>query len=307
MHLPTLRQLHYLTVLAELKHFGKAAEKCFVTQSTLSAGIHDLEELLGAPLLERTNRKVLVTPLGKEIAQRAQTILSLSEDLVERAKSESNPLSGRINLGIIPSISPFLLPIVLPKLRVSLPDLELVLTEQQSEQLIKQLHSGELDAAIMAFPYDIGTLQHTLFGEETFWVALPKQHPLTSYDAITPSQLPNDKLMLLTEGHCLRDHALSVCNRPSTNYRTSMEGTSLYTLIEMVAGGLGITILPEMAIHSDMVQKADIVVRPFKSGKNTIGRKLGIVWRSSYKGDAVIEQLEQHFTQGLKHRHSEEA
>lgn len=303
MHLPTLRQLYYLTVVTELKHFGKAAEKCFVTQSTLSAGIQDLEDLLGAPLLERTNRKVLVTPLGKEIAERAQTILSLSEDLVERAKNESDPLSGRIRLGIIPSISPFLLPIVLPKLRAALPNLELVLTEQQSDQLIKGLQAGEIDVAVLAFPFDTGTLQYALFGSEPFWVALPKQHPLAKQDFINASQLPNDKLMLLTEGHCLRDHALSVCNRPNTHYRTSMEGTSLYTLIEMVAGGLGITLLPEMAIYSDMVQNADITVRPFKPSRKIVGRELGLVWRSSYKGDVVIEQLQQHFKQALKLRH----
>lgn len=299
MHLPTLRQLHYLTLVAELKHFGKAAEKCFVTQSTLSAGIQDLETLLGAPLLERTNRKVLVTPLGKEVAIRAQTILSLAEDLVERAKFENNPLSGRLHIGIIPSISPFLLPKVLPTLRTDLPDLELVLIEQQSDELIKQLNTGEIDLAVMAFPFEIGSLKHAKFGSEPFWVALPKDHPLCENDNITASHIPNEDLMLLTEGHCFRDHALSVCQRPSTQYRTSMQGTSLYTLIEMVAGGLGVTLLPEMAIHSDMVKSADIEVRPFISDKKVAGRELGLVWRNSFHADELIKHIKQHFAAAI--------
>ncbi|WP_289282200.1 LysR family transcriptional regulator, partial [Methylophaga sp. UBA5088] len=145
MRLPTLRQLQYLTAVVEEKHFGHAAEKCFVTQSTLSAGIQDLEQLLEVSLLERTNRKVLPTPIGEEIASRAQQILSLSEDLVDLALSEKNPLSGRIKIGIIPTISPFLLPKVLPTVRKQLPELEIVLIEDQSERLLDQLESGNID------------------------------------------------------------------------------------------------------------------------------------------------------------------
>ena len=155
MNLPTLRQLKYLTAVVSLKHFGKAAEQCFVTQSTLSAGIQDLEALLGAPLLERTNRKVLVTALGQEVAQRAQHILSLATDLVDVAELEKNPLSGRLRVGVIPSISPFLLPKALPNLRKKMPQIELVLIEEQSERLIKQLNECEIDLAILAFPFDI--------------------------------------------------------------------------------------------------------------------------------------------------------
>ncbi len=291
MHLPTLRQLHYLTVVAELKHFGKAAEQCHVSQSTLSAGIQELESLLGSPLLERTRRKVLVTPLGEEITRRARHILSLSADLVDLAKFEHSPLSGRLRIGIIPSISPFLLPKSLPKIREKLSNIEIVLLEQKTDGLIEQLHSGDIDLAVMAFPYDIGQLKHQIFGKESFWVALPKAHPLADKDIIEPSELKLDELMLLTEGHCLREHALSACQLPATSHRRTMQGTSLYTLIEMVAGGLGITLLPDMAVKSDIVKHVDIVIKPLHTYDDQSVRELGLVWRPSFKADDAIKQI----------------
>lgn len=293
MSLPTLRQLHYLTTLVEVNHFGQAAEKCFVTQSTLSAGIQDLESTLGASLFERTNRKVMPTALGLEIASRAKQILSLSADLVDLAKSESNPLVGRIRIGVIPSISPFLLPKVLPTIREQLPELELVLIEDQSERLLTSLRNGDIDLGILAFPFDIGDLNKQLFAQEQFWVAMPKNHPLTNHEAIDPSDLPLDDLLLLSEGHCLREHALSACKLPSTSHRTSMQGTSLYTLIEMVAGGLGITLIPEMAINSDMVKRADIEIRPLNGSGTNPMRSLGLVWRPSYRRVSTLKELAQ--------------
>ena len=298
MNLPTLRQLRYLTAVVATKHFGKAAEQCFVTQSTLSAGIQDLEALLGAALLERTNRKVLVTALGQEVAQRAQHILSLAADLVDVAEIEKNPFSGRLRIGVIPSISPFLLPKALPILRKEMPQMELVLIEDQSERLVKQHNEGEIDLAILAFPFDVGQLEHSIFASETFWVALPVNHPLASSDGIEASRLPVDDLLLLSEGHCLREHALSACSLPSTTQRTSMQGTSLYTLIEMVAGGLGITLIPEMAITSDMVTHADISLKPLLAKEKPV-RELGLVWRSSYRSTAAIDILSTHFAQAL--------
>ena len=299
MNLPTLRQLRYLTAVVSLKHFGRAAEQCFVTQSTLSAGIQDLEKLLGAKLLERTNRKVLVTELGVEVCQRAQQILSLSADLVDIAQFEKSPLSGRIRMGIIPSISPFLLPKSLPNIRLQLPQLELLLIEEQSDQLIKKLNEGEIDLAILAFPFDIGHLAHSIFASESFWVAMPKDHPLTVSTTINASELPIDDLLLLTEGHCLREHALTACDLPATRHRTSMQGTSLYTLVEMVAGGLGITLIPEMAINSEMVTHADITLRPLVAQEKPT-REIGLVWRSSYRATASIELLCKHFTAALR-------
>lgn len=299
MNLPTLRQLQYLTAVIELKHFGRAAEQCFVTQSTLSAGIQDLEQLLGSTLLERTNRKVLPTGLGLDIAERAQDILSLSADLVDLAHSENSPLSGRIRIGVIPSISPFLLPKALPLIRKQLPKLDLVLIEDQSEHLLTQLKAGEIDVAVLAFPFDINGFSHQIFAEESFWVALPSDHPLRSKSQINAEQLPVNDLLLLSEGHCLREHALSACQLPTTAQRTSVQGTSLYTLIEMVAGGLGITLIPGMAINSDMVSHADISIKPLVSKTNKPMRELGLVWRSSYKRLETIEQLSHYFSSAL--------
>ena len=303
MHLPTLRQLHYLTILVETKHFGRAAERCFVTQSTLSTGIQELENLLGAPLLERTNRKVLVTSLGYKIAQRAQHILALTTDLVDCAKFEQEVLSGRLRIGLIPTISPFLLPKALPTLRQQLPRLELRLIEQHSEQLLNSLNAGEIDLAVLAFPYDVGQLPHEIFASENFWVVLPPQHLLAKQSEIQASQLSIDELMLLSDGHCLREHALSACHFPTTMHRKAMQGTSLYTLIEMVAGGLGVTLIPEMAVHSDMVKHTDVVIRPLVPSNDKTLRHIGLVWRSSYQTGETVETIKQHFAAALDHQH----
>jgi LysR family hydrogen peroxide-inducible transcriptional activator len=300
MNLPTLRQLQYLTAVIELKHFGHAADHCFVTQSTLSAGIQDLESILGTTLLERTNRKVMPTNIGIDIAKRAQYILSLSSDLVDIARSEKNPLTGRIRIGVIPSISPFLLPKALPSIRQQLPDLELVLIEDQSERLLTQLRAGDLDVAILAFPYDITGLSHSIFADEQFSLAMPTQHPLASLERIQVSQLPVDELLLLSEGHCLREHALSACQLPTTLQRTSVQGTSLYTLIEMVASGLGVTLIPEMAVSSDIVRHADITLRPLINKSNKPMRELGLVWRPSYTRQSTLDALASHFSDALK-------
>jgi len=299
MNLPTLRQLHYLTAVIELKHFGRAADQCFVTQSTLSAGIQDLETILGTTLLERTNRKVIPTSIGIDIANRAKHILSLSSDLVDIAHSERSPLTGRVRVGVIPSISPFLLPKALPIIRQELPDLELILVEDQSERLLGQLRAGEIDIAILAFPFDLAGLSHRVFAEEQFWLALPKSHALSSHQQIQADELPVNELLLLSEGHCLRDHALSACQLPTNLQRTSVQGTSLYTLIEMVSSGLGITFIPEMAINSDMVQHADIEVRPLENTLNTPMREIGLVWRPSYSREATLDALATHFAEVL--------
>ncbi|MCX4192418.1 hydrogen peroxide-inducible genes activator [Methylophaga sp. OBS1] len=300
MRLPTLRQLQYLTAVVEEKHFGHAAEKCFVTQSTLSAGIQDLEELLEVSLLERTNRKVLPTPIGEEIAGRAQQILSLSEDLVDLAQSERNPLSGRIQVGVIPTISPFLLPKVLPTVRQQLPDLEILLIEDQSERLLDQLEAGSIDVAVLAFPFNIRGLTHRIFAQEPFWVALPKQHRLAQKKALRADELPTNELLLLAEGHCMREHALSACQLPASAQRKSVQATSLYTLIEMVASGLGITLIPDMAITSDMVSHSDISLVPLENKHNQAMREIGLVWRPSFRRTATLEQLAQTFSDALE-------
>ena len=299
MRIPTLRQLQYLTAVVEEKHFGKAAEKCFVTQSTLSAGIQDLEDLLETALLERTNRKVLTTPMGEEIARRARQILSLTDDLVDLAHTANNPLAGRIRIGVIPTISPFLLPRVLPAVRKNLPQLEVVLIEDQTERLLDQIEAGTLDVAVLAFPFNTRNLSTRIFAQEPFWVALPKSHPLAKNDVVSPDQLPTSELLLLAEGHCMREHALSAGQLPLSAQRKSVQATSLYTLIEMVASGLGITLIPQMAINSDMVRNAEIELRQLK-GEQSAQRDIGFVWRPSFRRTAALEQLAESFTQALE-------
>ncbi|EMR13799.1 hydrogen peroxide-inducible genes activator [Methylophaga lonarensis MPL] len=291
MKLPTLRQLHYLTAVIDEKHFGKAAERCHVTQSTLSAGIQDLEDLLEVSLLERTNRKVLSTPIGEEIAARARQILSLSEDLVDLAQAEKNPMSGRIRIGLIPTISPFLLPKTLPVIRRELPDLELILVEDQSERLLDQLEAGNVDVVILAFPFNIRGLNQRKIFSERFWIALPKDHRLCKQEQIKAEEIPVKELLLLAEGHCLREHALSACELPLSAQRRSVQATSLYTLIEMVASGMGITLIPEMAVNSDMVKHADICLKPLKSAAVQSEREIGLVWRPSFRRTRTLDRL----------------
>lgn len=299
MKVPTLRQLKYLTAVVDEKHFGRAAERCFVTQSTLSAGIQDLEELLEVSLLERSNRKVLTTAIGREIADRARHILSLSDDLVDLAQSEKNPLSGRIRVGLIPTISPFLLPRALPTVRSTYPDLELLLIEDQSERLLDQLESGQIDVAVLAFPFNVRGLTHRVFARESFWIALPTDHQLSAMDVIDASDLPVNELLLLAEGHCLREHALSACALPASAQRKSVQATSLYTLIEMVASGLGITLVPDMAVRSDMVRHADICLRPLANPDEQSVRELGLVWRPSFRRINTLENLADTFSTAL--------
>jgi len=280
MYLPSIRQLQYLIAVVELRHFGQAAERCFVTQSTLSSAIQELENMLGTQLLERTKRKVMPTELGLEMAEKARHVLQLSAEMVELAQQEKAPLSGPLKLGIIPTIGPFLLPQVLPSIRKSYPQLELYLIEDQTARLIERLNSGEIDAAILALPYDLGLLESSIFWRESFWVALPRDHPLNQSSSIRSIKLPADQLLMLEEGHCMRDHALSACHLSGLQQSATFQGTSLYTLIEMVAGGQGITFLPEMAIDSGMTKRRTISLRPLaEKGPH---RKIGMVWRSTY-------------------------
>ncbi len=280
MHLPSIRQLQYLLAVVELRHFGQAAARCFVTQSTLSTGIQELENLLGAKLLERTKRRVNPTPLGLELADRARHILDLSAGLVETAQSDKEPLTGPLKLGVIPTIGPFLLPRVMPLLRQHFPKLQLYLIEDQTARLLERLISGEIDVAVLALPYELGKLEYQSLWSEDFWVALPSTHPLSEGGPLAAAQLPLDELLLLEEGHCFRDHTLSACQREGRQIHTAFQGTSLYTLIEMVAGGQGITFLPDMAVDTSLAQHQGISLRPLAEASPH--REIGLAWRSTY-------------------------
>ncbi|CCQ72391.1 hydrogen peroxide-inducible genes activator [Magnetospira sp. QH-2] len=280
MYLPSPRQLQYLVALLDHRHFGRAAEACFVTQSTLSVGLQELEAGLDAALIERTKRKVIPTPLGMEIGQRARTLLRDMADLVEAARPGDGTLSGPLRLGVIPTIGPFVLPRVLPALRHDHPNLRPLLREDQTAKLLERLHRGDIDCALIALPYDIRGLECAEVLAENFWLAVPKGHPLAVASQISSADLPPDELLMLEDGHCLRDHALAACRLQGLRRSAAFEGTSLYTLVQMVAGGQGLTFLPELALRSEGLKEADWVLRPLdEPGPH---RVIALVWRPSF-------------------------
>jgi LysR family hydrogen peroxide-inducible transcriptional activator len=277
--LPTLKQLRYLCVLAQEEHFGRAAEKCFVTQSTLSAGIAELELVLGSPLAERTKRSVMLTPLGLEIARRAQKLLRETEDLIELAAAQRNPLSGDFRLGVIPTIGPYLLPRILPELHNAYPDLKLFLKEDQTERLLAQLRSGKLDAVLLALPYEMDGMNTRVLARDSFSFACPINHKLAGKKSVSNDEIADTPLLLLEEGHCLRDHALAACHLESRGKQASFEATSLQTLVQMVASGLGQTLLPQLALDAKLTAGLDMAVIPLTDKNAT--RQIGLAWRAT--------------------------
>jgi LysR family hydrogen peroxide-inducible transcriptional activator len=261
--LPTLRQLAYLVELSEHLHFRVAAEAQFVTQSTLSAGIMELERLLGVQLVERDKRHVRLTAVGEDVAARARDVLAAATDLAEAARSAIGPLSGPLRLGAIPTIAPYLLPGVLPALRRAHPELRLYLREDLTERLLERLRAGGLDVALIALPFDTGDLHvRELFQDEFSFVAreddpvvLGKDVPLRSIDT--------GEILLLEEGHCLRDHAIAACGPRRAGSQPRVEATSLTTLIQMVEGGLGVTLLPRITLDAGILKGTRLVARPF--------------------------------------------
>ncbi|RAU23137.1 LysR family transcriptional regulator [Paramagnetospirillum kuznetsovii] len=277
-HLPTLRQLRYLVALAEHRHFGRAAEACLATQSTLSAGLQELESLLGAVLVERTKRKVLMTPLGEAVVQRAREVLRGAEDIADMVRAAGKPLCGQMRLGVIPTIAPFLLPQALPVLRLAYPDLKLVLREDLTARLLDRLSRGELDVALLALPYDAPELETVVLAQDPFVLACPPDHPLASRTEISGPDLAQAHLLLLEEGHCLREHALAACSLPGPVRGEDVMGTSLGTLVQMVASGLGVTLLPRMAVECGILRGTDLVTRPVAGNG---ARLIGLAWRKS--------------------------
>lgn len=277
INLPTLRQLHYLDALARAGHFGRAAEAMNVTQSTLSAGVKDLEATLGVTLVDRGKRRLVFTPAGEEVLRRGRLLLESAEALVEAAQATRAPLSGLVRLGVIPTIGPFLLPKVLPGLRRAFPKLKLVLVEDQTARIVDQLESGALDVLLLALPCDCGTAETMDLFEDEFLATLPKGHDLAKSPAISPERLAGEPLLLLSEGHCLRSHALSVCNLADTALGTTVEATSLHTLVQMVDGGLGLTLLPRMAVDAGILRGTGLVTRPLDVERRS--RSIGLAWR----------------------------
>ncbi|GAB4570624.1 MAG: hydrogen peroxide-inducible genes activator [Rhodothalassiaceae bacterium] len=278
MHYPTLKQLRYLVALKEHLHFGHAAEACHVTQSTLSAGIAEIEALLAVPLVERTRRSVRFTPLGEQAVRQARRILDETDILMETIAAGSEPLSGTLRLGVIPTVAPFLLPRIMPALRRAWPSLRLQLREQMSEALCHELHSGDLDLILYALPYRCGDVEEALLFSDPFLAAFPPgTRPLP--EAIGPEDIDGETLLLLEEGHCLRDHALAACSLPGVDPTRSILGTSLHTLVQMVDSGLGMTLLPRLAIDGGILNGTGVRTVPLKG--NPPSREIGLVWRRS--------------------------
>ena len=276
-HLPSLKQLRYLVALEEHRHFGKAAVSCFVSQSTLSAGLKELETALDAELVERNNRTLVFTALGLEVANRARRVLREAEELAELAGKGREPLSGRLRLGVIPTIAPYLLPKTLPMLRKAYPKLQLYLTEDQTGRLLALLEDGTLDLVLLALPYHADSVETLPLFKDGFQLVARKDSPLAQKKTATTADLKDADLLLLAEGHCLREHALAACRLPQAD--SGFAGASLNTLVEMVAGGLGVTLLPDMAVPMHVPKLGELVARPFD--RSGAGREIGLAWRTT--------------------------
>ena len=295
-YLPTIKQLQYLVALQEKGHFGRAAEACFVSQSTLSAGIRELESLLGVTLVERSRRVVRFTPLGLEVVEKAHRLLREAEELSALVQASGQPLSGELRMSVIPTIAPFLLPRVLPRLRHERPALKLFLREETSGNAIESLHHGRSDCVLLALPYATGEVDAEHLCDDALFVALPQDELRHPPDAIAPAMIDEHRLLLLEDGHCLKEHALGACNRPELGASATMIGTSLHTLVQMVDNGLGVTILPEMAIDAGILAGTHIVARPLKA-KNA-SREIALVWRKNSPRAAEFRLLAQELRAG---------
>lgn len=277
--LPSLKQLEYLVALDQEQHFGRAADLCNVTPSTMSAGIRDLETVLDVTLAERSKRTVLMTPLGSEIAERGRQLLQDAEEIMALASSaQKELLTGDLHLGVIPTIGPFLLPKVLPNLWRKYPGLRLYLYEEQTADLLTKLQRGDIDAALLALPYDLGELEAKVLFEDFFQFACSAAHSLASKKQVESADLKDATLLLLQDGHCLRGHALDACRLDRQEHLGEFAATSLYTLVQMVAANLGVTLLPQLAIEGGLAQVASITLIPLATPSS---RQVGLVWRRS--------------------------
>lgn len=284
-----LKDLRYLIAVADTGHFGKAAERCFVSQPTLSAQLKKLEEYLGVPLVERQPRHAILTPAGKDIVARARRIVEASDEVVEIARTHRDPLAGRLRVAFLPTIGPYLLPGVAPKLHKALPRLELMLYEYQTGPMLEKLRAGEIDMGVLALPVELDGLAARNLYDEAFVVAAPADHPLAAKKQIKVDDLAGVTLLLLEDGHCLRDQALDVCSRIDVREKQDFRATSIETLRQMVAAGAGATLLPELATRGGYATPRGLVVRPF--AKPTPTRRIGAIWRKSTARSAAIDAV----------------
>ncbi len=281
-----LKDLRYLVALADTRHFGRAAAKCFVSQPTLSAQLRKLELYLGVQLIERQPRRVALTAAGEEITARARSMLESADAIVGLAKTRRDPLAGELRLALLPTVGPYLLPLVALKIRKALPRLELLLFEYQTGPMLERLHNGDIDVGILALPVQAEGLATRVLYEEPFVAALPAAHRLAARAQLRAEDLNGETLLLLEDGHCLRDQALAICSRSGIHEKQDFRATSLETLRQMVATGAGVTLLPALAVHGAYGAAKGLAVRPF--ARPAPSRRIGAVWRKSSARTAMI-------------------
>lgn len=274
-----LRALNYFVKLAELKHFSRAAEACFVSQPTLSTQIRKLEEELGVQLVERAPRKVQLTPVGEEIAARARHLLRDVEQIQATARRSRDPETGTLRLGLFPTLAPYLLPHVVPSIRQRFPRLRLELSEEKTGDILAMLEDGKLDAGLLALPIESERLEHIVLFEEPFLMAMPESHALTGKKEIRLNDLVGEEVLLLEDGHCLRDQALEVCALAGLHERVDFNATSMETLRQMVAAEVGVTLLPALAVAPPIAPTKNVALRPFKAPAPF--RTIALFWRKT--------------------------
>jgi LysR family hydrogen peroxide-inducible transcriptional activator len=300
---PTIKQLRYLCAVVEHGHFGRAARACHVSQSTLSAGILELEEVLGASLLERNNRSLVLTALGEEVVERARGLLLDVEDLVALCQASAEPLSGRLRLGVIPTIAPFLLPSLLKALRADYPEFTPFIREDLTEALIEALHRGELDLLLLALPVAAEGVDTMHLFDDPFFLASPSQHPLAAKKQLDTANLQGQELLLLEDGHCLRDHALEACKLRGSEYKVPYQATSLTTIVQMVASGIGVTLVPGMAVTAGALAAPEVTITPFSDP--SVSREIGLMWRKKTPRQAEFRLLGDYII--ARHRDAQDA
>ncbi|HEY0274963.1 MAG TPA: LysR substrate-binding domain-containing protein [Paenirhodobacter sp.] len=286
----TLRELQYLVALARQKNFRRAAEACNVSQPTLSTQLRKLEDELGLVLVERGTRKVMLTAAGEEIVARAQRMLNEAQDILAIAERHRAPDTGRLRLGVFPTLGPYLLPALVPRIAAQFPRLELQLIEEKSDQLLQKLAAGQIDTALLALPSGEDTLETVALFEEPFLLAVPLGHAFANRAEVSLDDLTGQKLMLLEDGHCLRDQTISLCRRWGANETSGFRATSLETLRQMVAAGMGITLMPMLATCGPLAENGNLRFLPFTDTPPP-SRSIGMVWRRSSALTPVLRQI----------------
>lgn len=284
-----LRDLRYLVALADHKHFGRAAEASFVSQPTLSTQLKKFEDEIGMALVERNPRNVMLTEVGEAVAAKARIILREADEIKAIANRAKDPESGTVRLGIFPTLGPYLLPHIVPNIVARFPKLELILVEEKTEVLLKKLHEGELDAAILALPIHDDTLHAEFLFEETFVLAVNKQHAMAKNKRVKLNDLAQERLLLLDDGHCLRDQALEVCQMAGAGERTGFRATSLETLRHMVSANVGMTLMPALSVHAPAPSSPGVSLIPF--AEPAPHRRIAMIWRRTSALTAFLHQL----------------